>query len=339
MAEQDTTGIIEKGSDPFEEFVQRLFEAAPDGAQAGAAAAKAESPAEEAAQIAEEPVVDEAEALLAQEAEEPKETDPAEDIEARVVEQPKGAQKRIKQLVDQRNEMRTQLAQTQAAFQAQMSQMQAQLAQAQEQSTNYARQQNGLLQKQLDMLSRKATDEQLDKMSPLERHDHELKMRVSSDLETKIHEALAPLKGQLDAERRARAQAEQQMEKQRRFSHYNDLTKKARQEILLNEVDPKAAEPLSEEAEETLLAYAAAYGLEPNQAAPRLKKFLDGYARAYINAKSAAAKAQSTKQQSVPGVARPTAPRGTKPRLTLAEIRKQGFTDFVEYNANQLLEG
>ena len=129
------------------------------------------------------------------------------------------------------------------------------------------------------------------------------------------------------------------MEKQRRFSHYNDLTKKARQEILLNEVDPKAAEPLSEEAEETLLAYAAAYGLEPNQAAPRLKKFLDGYAPAYINAKSAAAKAQSTKQQSVPGVARPTAPRGTKPRLTLAEIRKQGFTDFVEYNANQLLEG
>ena len=185
------------------------------------------------------------------------------------------------------------------------------------------------------MLSRQKEEESYSKLTPLE----QLKVDILKEANTKSSSAaesqIAALREEMNSERAARAKQQEEADRRARYDYYNRQTSEATNQILLNGFEKDTVKNLSTDAEEMVLAMAGAYGIEPKDAAVRLKNYLDTYARAAMSVRS---KTKGKKVRQGRAVPRPAA--GGRRKATkgmgmpsLSQLRKAGFDSHIDWIA------
>ena len=209
----------------------------------------------------------------------------------------RGANKRIRDLVAERNETRQAMAAQQAQFTQQMQQMQMQV---QQQQAEYQRHQMELENRRLSMLESERAAREEAGLSEVEK----ARRKFLSDAQKEALQGIAPeieaLKQQLGQERQWRDELTRRAEQRSRFAKIDAMGKEVLEKDLLNGYDPADAAKLKEPMEEMLHAFAGAYKEYPNQVAPRFKQFLQQWYAAESKRISKTAGARLAQGQLVP---------------------------------------
>ena len=246
------------------------------------------------------------------------------------------AQKRIQSLANRNKQLEEHVQQQNYYFQQQLANMQQQMQQQSRSGNNDAlSRQMEMQQQQLQMLSRQKEEESYSKLTPLE----QLKVDILKEANTKSSSAaesqIAALREEMNSERAARAKQQEEADRRARYDYYNRQTSEATNQILLNGFEKDTVKNLSTDAEEMVLAMAGAYGIEPKDAAVRLKNYLDTYARAAMSVRS---KTKGKKVRQGRAVPRPAA--GGRRKATkgmgmpsLSQLRKAGFDSHIDWIA------
>lgn len=245
------------------------------------------------------------------------------------------AQRRIQALAREKKELQERVAQTNALYERQL---QASLAQAKlesERELAAVKSQQAVLQKQLEMLT-SHREEDTSNLSPMEIYKRQIlkeaEARTKNSLKGEFDEQLDAVKKQLAEERQYREAFKQEADRRELFQKYNKLTEKAREEILFKDAEPDFKRAWGSAADELVLTYAAAFGLEPEEAAPQLKKFLDAYSHMDIARRTKTSGAKLKQSRQIPntaGAGRRQA--GGTPMPTLSALRKAGFSNHIQW--------
>ena len=247
------------------------------------------------------------------------------------------AQKRIQNLAARNKELEQGLRQQQEYFQRQMQALQYQMQQnaARPQTDDTLAQQLALQQQQLQMLQQQKQSEEYKNLTPLE----QLKMDILKESESKtssaINSQLSELRKQLEDEKSTRLKSQQEAQRKARYDYYNRQTAAATKEQILSSFKQEDASQLREDAEEMVLAMAGAFGIEPSEAAVRLKGYMDRYMRASMTARSSSKGQKVRKSRSIPKPAaggRRQAKGGLR-MPTLPQIKKAGYDNHIDWIA------
>jgi hypothetical protein len=261
----------------------------------------------------------------------------ATEADAEVGDTTPGAQKRIQQLVSQKNELKEELAGQQAAMQQQLAQMQQQMAQQAAQQNQALQQQLYLAQQQAEAQARMAREEAerqaYEKMTPLEQHQQDTVRRANMEAESRmeqlINQQVGPLRQQLEQAEQARLAAEEKIAAQQRRTRMQTLANSALDEVVYQGFDQEVAQPLKADTEEMLYAYCAAFGEYPNEAAPKFKKFMDNYAKAWVKTRAKVAKKPVQAAKKVPAQPRRQASQGGLDMPSWDELQSKGM-DYID---------
>lgn len=251
---------------------------------------------------------------------------------------PKGAQKRIQDLVAQRNEEREARAKQEQYFQQQLQQQQQMLQQMQwqaQQAEAERQRQIEFQEEQIRLLSARDEKEALEKMDPVARYEKELVDRAYKRAEGTFRTELDELKGQLETERAQRAQAAQQhrenIERQQRYNSYDSQATAVIERDFPQAVDDPE---LSEMLKEGLLTLSASYGVLPEQAASRFQNLAQKLAGNYAKTASKEKGKRVKEARKLPGSKRR---RGSssddagglawKKAPPMSKLREAGFND------------
>ena len=245
------------------------------------------------------------------------------------------AQRRIQALAKEKRELQERMTQTNALYERQL---QASLAQAKlesERQLSELKSQQAVLQKQLEMLS-SSKEEDTSNLSPMEIYKRQIlkeaDARAKTSMKSELDGELNAVKQQLAEERQYREAFTKEQDQKQLFRKYNDLTTKAREEVLFTGAEPEFKRVWGGAADEMVLTYAAAFGIEPSAAAPRLKKFLDAYSQMDIarRTKNSGAKLKQTRQipQSAGAGRRPAS---GIPMPSVETLRKAGYSNHVQW--------
>jgi len=248
------------------------------------------------------------------------------------------AQQRIRQLANTNKELRDQfgtvqkqLSEQQQAFQYQMWQMQQQQAAQMEQWKHEAQR----AAQEVAKLRERDDDKNL---SELQKWERDILRTADKRTEEKV-QGISRVAEERIRRIEAQYQAQQEaVEKERRFSYYSNETKKVRDNLLTGFEEPAN---LSRETDEMLLAYCGAFGLEPSQAAPYFKKYLDRYHQAKLRADAKQRGVQVKKAAALPKAGRPRAPGAApnRPGYTRSKfpapelLRKNNYDNYVDWVA------
>lgn len=246
------------------------------------------------------------------------------------------AQKRIQSLANRNKALEEQVQQQNQYFQHQLATMQHQMMQQAKGGNNDAvARQLQLQQQQLEMLSQQKQKEEYSNLSPLE----QLKVDILKEANTKssslAESQIAALRQEIQQDRATRQKHQEETERKARYDYYNHQTSVVTDQVLLNGFEKDDAKKLSNDAEEMVLAMAGAYGIEPKDAAVRLKNYLDSYAKASMAIRS---KTKGKKVRQGRAVPRPAA--GGRRKATkgmgmpsLSQLRKAGFDSHIDWIA------
>ena len=285
------------------------------------------------------------------------ETDVADELEQKLVDEPgidsssfegeepepeetkapgQRAQKRIQSLANRNKALEQQVQQQNQYFQQQLAQMQYQMQQQAKGGNNDAvAQQLQLQQQQLEMLSRQKQKEEYSNLSPLEQLKVDILKEANSKSSSLAESQIAALRQEMAHEKGARLKQKEDAERRARYDYYNHQTTEAANNILLNGFEQDDAKKLSNDAEEMVLAMAGAYGIEPKDAAVRLKNYLDSYARATMSSRSKTKGKKVRQGRAVPKPASGGRRKATKGMgmPTLAQLRKAGYDSHIDWIA------
>ena len=247
------------------------------------------------------------------------------------------AQKRIQTLSGRTKELEEQLGQQQQYYQQELAKMQqyVQHQMSQAGNANALSQQLQMQQQQLQSLQQRKQAEEYKELTPLEQLKRDILQEAGAQSSGAVNEQVASLRKELDQEKQARATAKQETERNARYAYYTQQTEQARAETLLNGFAQEDASRLSAEADEMILAYAGAFGIEPKEAAGKLKAYMDNYHMARLKTRSNGEGKKVRKSRAVPKPA-PAGRRQAKGGLSmpsLAQLRKAGFDSHVDWIA------
>jgi len=247
------------------------------------------------------------------------------------------AQKRIQTLSGRTKELEQQLSQQQQYYQQELAKMQQYMQHQMSQAgnTNALSQQLQQQQQQLQMLQQRKQEEEYQNLTPLEQLKRDILQEAGAQSSGAVNQQVAALRKELEQEKQARANAKQEAERNARYAYYTQQTEQARAETLLNGFAQEDANRLSAEADEMILAYAGAFGIEPKEAAGRLKAYMDNYHMARLKTRSNGEGKKVRKSRAVPKPA-PAGRRQAKGGLsmpTLGQLRKAGFDSHVDWIA------
>lgn len=243
-------------------------------------------------------------------------------------------QKRVQGLIQREKQARDEIARVTQYYAQQMQDMQQQI---QARETTERNELLMLQRRQLEMAERRTAE---DAERALPEHER-ARLKFVREIESKAEQAalskLSPKVQELEDKLAARERAEQeraaQDERAKMYQNWNSQAQNALQKTLLAGFDPKDAQELAPELEEMLFAYAGAFGLEPMQAAPYFKSFLQRTFKAEAKrvSKGAGAKVAAGKAATQP-LPSGRAGGGTKGLPTLAELRVDGrYENHVQY--------
>lgn len=222
------------------------------------------------------------------------------------------AQKRIRSLVSEKNELKRQAQE----FRQQMDQL---------------AQQNQYLAGQMQALMQghqqpEKPQKSLEEMEPLERFEYEV-LQKAQEL---VNPKLEALENQYKSLEQQREEARQKYEQKKHADKLLAQTKSLVDQHLLKDYDPDARQQLGEGLEDLVLTHAAAFGLQPVQSVAHVSKLLDKFAAAKLNSKAKASKVR--KSQSAPKPVRASATAapvpgeaGTTETPSLGSLKRNGF--------------
>jgi hypothetical protein len=252
------------------------------------------------------------------------------------VEETPRAQKRIQRLSGDVKGLKEQLAQQQAYYQQQMGQLMHQQQQGQQASRDAQRQQLEHQQRQLELLQGQRQKEDYAKLSPMDQLKADILREAGQSSSQQVNGQLAQLREELDQERQARSKQLEESQRQARYDFYTKQTQEAVSNVLFENVAPEDRKALADEAEEMTLAYAGAYEIQPEEAARRLKTYIQRTALAMIKNQTSKKGKQVRKSRAVPKTA-PGGRRSTQASKmampSLAQLRKAGYDSHIDWIA------
>jgi len=192
------------------------------------------------------------------------------------------AQKRIQDLVATNKELQQNLERQQQYFQQQLAQVQQQ---QQEQQQRYQQEQLELQRQQLELARQRQEREDETNLTELEKFRRGIISEVKkSDPELKSE--LESIKKQLQESQEAQKKAQEEAERQRRVMHFSRQADAMLGDVVLKGIESTVKSKLDVRAKDVLMTYCAAYGIEPKDAAPQFKQFLDDYAQAKMQGRA-----------------------------------------------------
>jgi len=245
------------------------------------------------------------------------------------------AQKRIQSLNQKNKELAEQMAQRDAYYQQQLAMMQQQMQQGQQESERSAQQEQLELQRrQLEILQRQREREDESNLSPMEAYRRQILKDAEGSMKSAVSSELEELRRELNAEKDARAQQREEVERQQRYAYYQAQTRQATNKVLLDGFSDDHRSSLGKEADEMILAYAGAFGVEPKDAAVRFKKWMDGYVQASLSGRAQKGGRKIQKSRQVPSSSR-GGKRAVKGNAypEFKSLRKAGYDSYVEWVA------
>tara|TARA_R110002110_G_scaffold12651_2_gene59862 strand:- start:701 stop:1717 length:1017 start_codon:yes stop_codon:yes gene_type:complete len=250
------------------------------------------------------------------------------------------AQKRIQTLSGRTKELEQQLGQQQQYYQQEMARMQHNMQQqaAQAGNTNALSQQLQQQQQQLQMLQQRKSEEEYQNLTPLDQLKRDILKEAGTQNSQAVNQQISALQSELNKEKQERAQAKQSSEREARYAYYTKQTEQARQETLFDGFQTEDSGRLAGEADEMILAYAGAFGIEPKEAAGKLRAYMDNYHLAKLKARSSGKETAGKRIRKGRAVAKPaTAGRrqaaGGMAMPTLGQLRKAGYDSHVDWIA------
>jgi hypothetical protein len=243
----------------------------------------------------------------------------------------RGANKRIRELVAERNEERQARERAQAEFQKQMQQMQMQITQ---QQAEYQRHQMELESRRLQMFEEEKRAREEAGLSEVEK----ARRKFLSDAQKEALQGIAPeidaLKQELQQERQWRDELTKRATARAKFARIDAMGKEVLEKDLLAGYAPDDAAALKEPMEELLHAFAGAYKQYPNQIAPQFKQFLQKWYAAESKRLSKTAGAKIAQSQTVPQplpAAKAGAGSSQTQWPTLADLKANGIASHPEW--------
>lgn len=274
-----------------------------------------------------------------QEESEEQEAESEEEVEEAPVEKPakkdRSANARIRELNAQKKEYQQKYEQAQAQYQQTLVQMQQQVNYQQQQ---FQQKLMELEQRRLEMAQQEKTDRELAGMTEVERRAYEFRRQLETEAAKKAEAAVAvkldELNNKIARFEDWQSKAQQHAEQSKREQQMNSLVNNALDSIVLKDIKSERTQQMRPVMEEMLTLYAAAYGVSPEQIAPQFLKFMDTWAQ--VKTESIAKSAKNTMQKGK-ALPKPAVKSGTvqKTAPTMADIRKMGFENFVQYRAAQ----
>lgn len=243
----------------------------------------------------------------------------------------RGANKRIRDLVAERNETRDMLAKQQAEFQRQMQQMQMQIA---SQQAAYQKHQMELEERRMKALESDRIAREEAGLSEVEK----ARRNFLRDAQKEALQGIAPeidaLKKQLEGERQWREQLTAKAEQKARFAKIDAMGREVLEKELLAGYTPEEAAQLKEPMEEMLHAFAGAYKQYPQQVAPRFQQFLQKWYAAESRKLSRSAGAKIAQSQAVSAplpAAKTTAGASQTNWPSLVDLKKSGHENHLAW--------
>ena len=251
-----------------------------------------------------------------------------------VEEKPTRANRRIQKLAKERKALEEQMVQRDAYYQQQIAHLQQQVQQGGASGNEALQQQIDLQRKHLELLTTQRVSEEEANLSPMESYKRNILKEAGASARGELGKELEALRAEVQGEKTARQQQKEDSDRQARYAFYTKQTQNARNAVLLNGFSKEAGSSLANEADEMILAYAGAFGLEPKDAAVRLRKWADNYARGMLNARAKGGGQKIKKGRSVPksnAGGRRAVQGNSWPKMT--ELRKAGFDSHLDWVA------
>lgn len=216
------------------------------------------------------------------------EEETAEDEEPEEEDAPKGsrAQRRIQDLVSSNKQLQQNLEQQQLQFQRQLASIQQQ---QKEQDSQYRKEQLELQKQQLEIERRRREREEESELTELEKFRRGIISEVKGS-SPELKRELEEIKKQLEESKSAQQKAREEAERQRRVMHFSKQADAMLGDVVLKSVAGESRAKLDTRAKDVLMTYCAAYGVEPKDAAPQFKQFLDDYAHAVMQGRASSGK-------------------------------------------------
>jgi len=252
----------------------------------------------------------------------------------------KGAQKRIRQLVEERNtvadELRASRAESQRALQAMQYQFQQQQQAMQERYEQIERE-------KYHVEAERREQEAYAKMSLAEQLKFDAVKRARGEMAPEMQAMEQRFQAELQRRDNAARQAQEQWKRQERIAKLDREATDAMSSVLFRDVDPADVATVKDDFMDIFLAYAGGKGEYPKDAAPKFRKVLERVALAYTKSKSKASKAQvekSTKAGPSSGsMSRSPSSNGAKSKKpSWDELQAKGM-DYIDYAADRIMRG
>ena len=246
------------------------------------------------------------------------------------------AQKRIQSLANRNKQLEQHVQQQNQYFQQQLATMQQQMQQRPNAGNNDAiAQQLQMQQQQLQMLSQQKQQEEYSNLSPLEQLKVDILKEANANSGSLAESQIAALRQEMNQDKATRQKQQQEAERKARYDYYNHQTEVVTNQVLLSGFEKEDVKKLSNDAEEMVLAMAGAYGIEPKDAAARLKTYLDSYANAKMAVRSKTKGAKVRQSRAVPRPAAGGRRKAVKGMgmPSLGQLRKAGFDSHIDWIA------
>lgn len=262
--------------------------------------AEAEAATEALSAHDEEPVDEPVEEVVSETEEVPEVAAEASEEEAEVKDK-KGANSRIRQLVEERNALNERYEQQQAHYARQMQTMQMQMQEQYAAQQTALQEQNRMLQEQLSMSRDRYDREEYEKMPLAKQVELDAVKRARQENEQFVNQRLSGYEKALQEERSARAQMEENFKRQERMNRLKEQVTEGRGVIFKGVPETDLGET-SEILNDMFLGYAGGKGVYPKDAAPVFRKAMEQWAKAYYKNLAAQSKQQVQKSKGVPSV-------------------------------------
>ena len=250
-------------------------------------------------------------------------------------EKPQGRRdQRIQQVLQQRDEARNQQAAMQAEYQRQLYYAQQQMQQQNMQQQQMWEQQSQQQSRQLELLQAKQEREEEANLSPMEQFERKTRRTVLEEARNERAGEMAEIKQLLAQQQAGQQKAYEEQQRQARYNHYTAQAAAARNNVLLKGYDEADIAALSNETDEMILAYSAAFGLQPQEAAAKFKQYQDKMTRANLKARTKQTGQRVAQNRRMPQGAPQTRSAVASTALpSLEAVNKAGFSTHIDWMA------
>lgn len=311
---------------------EQLEEAGLDGLETVMAMNELPVPGQEAQEAEDEDDEDEDEELDEDLDEDDDEDDEEEEDELEEAQPKSRRDKRIKRLVDQKNELQSQMAQMEASFSQRMENVLAQQQNQYNQQFQYMQEQNRLLSEQLQFLGADRKRKEYEELPEIERFKLDMEERAVKRIEPLYEEKFNSLQSEINELKAEKEATKKSLEKQKRL---DNLENSAR--TVLTRDYPHITDPVQRQLlEDQLIGLSATYGRPPEQVSHLFERFAAAFGiekskkkKKTRNSTKQARKVLPKSPQLKGGSKGSQAQENTRPSWDV--IQKHGYRDYHEW--------